>query len=163
MTPRKKTTKPSLSRGRTLILPVGCYIIGTLVGSLYCDIAPPATGLMLLLLTLLFCSSLSLFGVLLTGLGCFGFGLLTGGIFASLFHPFTWLSLLSLLPMAFLLAPCLLLLASFSLQSSLFFIQAVAASRREAALRQLVVRLVLCTAAALSVILLCMLLSRIGA
>ena len=158
MTPRKKTTKPSLSRGRTLILPVGCYIIGTLVGSLYCDIAPPATGLMLLLLTLLFCSSFSLFGVLLTGLG-----LLTGGIFASLFHPFTWLSLLSLLPMAFLLAPCLLLLASFSLQSSLFFIQAVAASRREAALRQLVVRLVLCTAAALSVILLCMLLSRIGA
>ena len=163
MTPRNKKTGPSLARNRTLILPVGSYIIGTLIGSLYCDVAPPATGWMLLLLTLLFCSSFSLFGILLSGVGCFGFGLLTGGIFAHLFHPFTWLSLLSLLPMAFLLAPCLLLLASFSLQSSLFFIQAVAASRKEATLRHRVVRLLLCAAATLSIILLCLFLSGIGA
>ena len=162
MTPRRKSTRQPLPRSRMLILPVGCYLIGTLLGSVYCDFKPPATGWMLLLLTLLFCSSFSLFGVLLSGVGSFGFGLLTGGIFANLFRPFSLLSLLSLLPMAFLLAPCLLLLASTALQASIYLIKIVAASRKEAALRNLVVRLLLCTAATLSAILLCMLLARVG-
>jgi len=139
---------------RSLVVPVGCYLIGTLVGSLHYRFAPASAGSILLLLLTLFYGAFSLFGPLLTVASSFGFGLLTGGISAALLTDFSAAGLVCLLFLVFLLAPFLLMLAAVGLRCALSYIELLMAWRRENDFSLLTGRLFLALAASVAAVLL---------
>ncbi|MBQ3077208.1 MAG: hypothetical protein IJC43_05070 [Clostridia bacterium] len=161
MPPRSKRLVRLTPMHRALILPVGCYLLGTLVGSLHYEFSPEAAGSMLLLLLLLFYGAFSLFGPVITVAACFAFGLLTGGISAGLLSDLTLTGLLCLLFLVFLLAPCLLLLAGFGLRSALGFAELLLLSGKDRGFSPLTGRLFLMSAVSLAAVLLYRLLVRL--
>lgn len=130
------------------VLPLLCYLAGTLLGANTPSNRLPALLPFVFLLAILFYAAFSLFGVFLSSCAMLAFGYLSGGCFIYLFQSFSFSHFLLLFPLAFLLAPCFLLLAVAANGSSLFLIRHLAMTEHDTQFRALARRLFLCLAAA---------------